>query len=101
MRFKTVGDVVELKMWEKTMLPESEMVEVNGKKAFKKTGKEVEMTTYTFRDSFGDVLVMLSDINTFRALEGEKVNIETEIVFNTFKNQNRVKLANVTLTEKA
>jgi len=101
MRFKTVGDVVELKMWEKTMLPESQMVEENGKKSFKKTGKEVEMTTYTFRDSFGDVLIMLSDINSFRALEGEKVVIETEIVFNTFKNQNRVKLANVTLAKKA
>lgn len=101
MRFKTVGDVVELRMWEKTMLPESEMVEVNGKKAFKKTGKEVEMTTYTFRDSFGDVLVMLSDNNTFRALEGEKVDIETEIVFNTFKNQNRVKLVGVTLAKEA
>lgn len=92
MRFKTVEKDCVLKMWEKTMMPESNMVEENGKKTFKKTGKEVEMTTYTFIDGFGEKLVLLSKDNNFRTLEGKKVDIELEVVFNDFQKKNRVSL---------
>jgi len=79
-------------MFEKTMLPESEMKEVDGKKQFVKTGKEVEMTTYTFRDSFGEKMVALSKDNSYRNLEGSIVNIVIDVIFNDFTKKNTVKL---------
>jgi len=98
MRFVTNkgnGNVVKLKMWEKTMMPESNMIDVGGKKQFVKTGKEIEMTTYTFTDSVGEKLIILSKDNSFRTLEGEEVTIELEVVFNDFQKKNRVGLASL------
>jgi len=87
MLFKTVDKSVELKMWEKTMMPESTMQEVDGKKKFVKTGKEVEMTTYTFRDEFGDKLVILTKKNDYRALEGSKGVLEFDIKLDDFSKK--------------
>jgi len=88
MLFKSVDKKVELKMWEKTMMPESVMVDsvVNGKtkKEFQKTGKEVEMTTYTFRDEFGDKIVVLTKNNDYRALEGARGVIEFNVRLDEF-----------------
>jgi len=95
MRFVTITEDVELRMWEKTMMPESTMVETNGKKEFRKTGTEVEMTTYTFRDGFGEKLVMLSKNNDWRKFESKKVKLTVEIVYNDFQKKNRTVLANV------
>lgn len=86
---------VKLVMFEKTMMKDSEMKEVDGKKVFVKNGQETEFTTYTFRDSFGEKLVILSKENSYRALEGETVDIEVEIVYNEFGRKNRVSLASV------
>ena len=74
------------------MMPESTMVEKDGKKQFVKTGNEVEMTTYIFTDTFGDKLVILSKDNNFRTLEGEEVVITLKIEFNDFAKKNRVSL---------
>jgi len=104
MRFVTQqgnGNVVKLKMWEKTMMPESNMVDVGGKKQFVKTGKEIEMTTYTFTDTFGEKLIILSKDNSFRHLEGEEVIIELEVVFNDFQKKNRVTLGRLQKAQAA
>jgi len=86
---------VKLMFYEKTMLPESKMQEVDGKKSFVKTGGEVEMTTYTFRDASGDKLIVLSKENGYRALEGELVDIDVDIKYNEFTKKLQVKLASV------
>jgi len=95
MQFRALEKDVKLKMWERTMMPESNMVEKDGKKQFVKTGKEVEMTTYIFTDTFGDKLVILSKDNSFRTLEGEEVVITVKIEFNDFAKKNRVSLVGI------
>jgi len=100
MIFKAVEKDVKLKMWERTMMPESTMVEKDGKKQFVKTGKEMEMTTYIFTDVVGDKLVILSKDNNFRTLEGEEVIITVKIEFNDFRKQNRVTLVGIEKAKK-
>jgi len=90
-----VMNQVKLVMFERTMMPESTMETVNGKKEFVKTGKEVEMTTYTFRDGFGDKLVMLSKENGYRDLEGELVDITLDVKYNDFTKKTQTKLVGV------
>lgn len=93
MRFKSeITQEVKLVMYEKTMMPESTMQEVDGKKKFVKTGKETEMTTYTFRDGFGEKLVILSKDNSYRNLEGELVSLVLEVIYNDFQKRNTLKL---------
>lgn len=96
MIFKTASlQKVKLVMFERTMLPESTMKEVDGKKSFVKTGQEVEMTTYTFRDGMGDKFVILSKENGYRNLEGETVDIELDIKLNEFTRKPALKLASI------
>jgi len=83
---------VKMVMFENTDMPDSTMQEVNGKKVFVKTGKITAMTTYTFRDGFGEKLIILSKDNTYRNLEGEMVDIILEVVFNDFQKRNRISL---------
>jgi len=96
MIFQAVEKDVKLKMWERTLMPESTMVEKEGKKIFVKTGKDVEMTTYVFTDITGDKLVLLSKDNSFRTLEGEEVIISLKIEYNDFSKKNRVSLNSIT-----
>jgi len=87
-------------MFEKTMMPESEMKEgTDGKKSFVKTGKEIEMTTYTFRDGAGDKLEFLSKENSYRDLEGEIVDISLEVKLNNFTKKLQTKLVSVSKTD--
>jgi len=87
---------VKLVMFEKVMMPESEMKEgSDGKKTFVKTGKEVEMTAYTFRDGFGDKLEFTSKENGYRNLEGEIVDIEIDVKLNSFTRKIQTKLSSV------
>lgn len=96
MIFKTASlQNVKLVMFERTMMPESTMKEVDGKKSFVKTGSEVEMTTYTFRDGMGDKFVTLSKNNDYRSLEGKLVDIELDIKLNEFTRKPQLKLASV------
>lgn len=85
-------DNVKLVMFERTMLPESVSSKVDGKTIFTKTGKEIEHTTYTFRDSFGDKLILLSLNSDYRAFEGECVDITISVTYNEFQKKNLVKL---------
>jgi len=87
---------VKLMFWKKTEMPESKMIEgADGKKSFVKTGSKVEMTTYTFRDSFGDSIEILSKENGYRVFEGKFVDVDFDIKFDEFKKVVRVKLAAV------
>lgn len=86
---------IKLVMWEKTMMPESKSEIVNGKKQFIKTGNEVEMTTYIFRDSFGDIMKFLSKNNIYRTFEGGNVDITLDLSFNDFQKKNLLKLESV------
>jgi len=76
-------------MWERTMMPESSAVKdaSTGKTNFVKTGKEVEMTTYTFRDEFGDKLIILTKKNDFRQLEGAKGILSLDVKFDEFSKK--------------
>lgn len=101
MRFKTESNQeVKLVMYEKIMMPESTMQEVNGKKQFVKTGNKVEMTTYTFRDGFGDKLVVTSKDSSYRNLEGELVDLIIEVSTNDFTKKNVQKLVSCTKAKK-
>lgn len=93
MQFISKEKDVKLVMWEKTLMPESTAgKDATGKSVFTKTGKMIEMTTYTFRDVVGEKLVVLSKDNNFRTLEGEDVEIVLDVVFNDFQKKNRVSL---------
>lgn len=87
-------------MFERVDMPESKMEEgADGKKKFVKTGNKVEMTSYTFRDGFGDKLVLMSKENGYRALEGAIVDIEVELKHNSFTNKTQVSLGKVSKSE--
>lgn len=88
-------------MFERTMMPESTMKEVDGKKSFVKTGGEVEMTTYTFRDGMGDKFVVMSKDNSYRTLEGKLVDVELDIKMNEFTRKSQIKLASVREVQSA
>jgi len=96
MIFKTVDNDTKMVMFERTMMPESNMVKKDGKTSFEKTGRETEMTTYTFRNGFGEKLIVLSKDNSYRDLEGALVELELEVVYNDFQKRNRISLAKVT-----
>jgi len=92
-------DNVKLVMFERTMLPESIASKVEGKTVFTKTGKEIEHTTYTFRDSFGDKLILLSLNSDYRAFEGELVDLTVSVVYNEFQKKNNIKLISCSLSK--
>jgi len=83
---------VKLVMFERTMLPESIRETVEGKTVFKKTGKEVENTTYTFLDESGDKLVFLSPNSELRDKEGETGALFVDLGHDSYKKKNTVKL---------
>jgi len=77
---------VTLKMWEKTMLPESE--KIDGK--YVKTGRKEEATTLTFIDSFGDKLVFVTSNNKYRELEGQVANLWISVGYDSFNKKNKI-----------
>jgi len=102
MRFKSEINDLKLVMFERTLMPESIMKKDDkGKTVFEKTGQKTEMTTYTFRDGFGEKLVFLSKENGYRSLEGETVDIELEVSYDEFNRKSKVALISVEKTKKA
>lgn len=73
-------------MWEKTMLPETEMVD--GKRV--KTGRKVEATTLTFCDEFGSKLVFLVASLKWRELEGNSGDLQVELAYDDFNKKNKL-----------
>jgi len=102
MKFITTGEnqTVKLVMFERTMMPESDRsTDDKGKTIFVKNGKEVEFTTYTFRDTFGDKLVLMSKSADYRPFEGKFVNITLDVTLNDFTKKIQTKLVSCELSE--
>jgi len=70
-------------MWKRVKLNEREKNE-EGK--WVNTGEKVEMTEYTFRDEFGDTLVVLGS-NEYRELEGREVELTLGINQRSFEGK--------------
>jgi len=81
---------VKLKMWDKKLLPETELVD--GKRI--KTGGKVEFTQYLFVDEFGSKLDFLQKDASLRALEGKQGKLLVELVHDDYKKQNKIRLLN-------
>lgn len=87
---EVIGNEVTLVMWEKTEMDESDYNRET--KKFVKTGRKVEMSTYTFRDGFGDKLVLLSKDNSLRKLEGSKVKLSLDVKLDEFTRKIKTSL---------
>jgi len=77
---------VTLKMWEKTMMPETSLQD--GKRI--KTGNKLEFTTYTFTDSWGAKLTFLTQSSEYRKFEGETGDLILSLAHDDFRKRNRV-----------
>jgi len=84
---------IKMAMWEKTMLPEKKLNPETGK--WEKTGNKEERTTYTFKDEFGDKLVLMGK-NEYRVFEGEQVDITLALSYNDYDRVTKISLYNVT-----
>jgi len=82
------GDV-KMVMWQKREMPERKYNAET--KEWEKTGETTERTEYTFRDEFGDVLVLLGN-NDYRELEGQDVVVTVGIRYNDFSRKNTLSL---------
>jgi len=82
---------VKLALYEARSLPERKKGE-DGK--WTPTGNKTEMTMYTFRDEFGEVLKFLAS-NKYRELEGQEVNISLDVTYDDYNNKNKVSLKDV------
>ena len=101
MKFITTEKDVQLVMWDKTMMSDSKAEkDPTGKTVFVKTGSKSEYTTYTLRDGFGDKIILTSKDNSFRTLEGKKVDLFLEVKRDEFKNINKVSLVGMTEVKK-
>jgi len=87
---------LELVMWEKVDMPDS--VYNKEKKAFEKTGKFIERTSYTFRDEFGDKIVFFGD-NNYREYERQGVDIDVKLSYDDYNRKIKVSLASVRKAE--
>jgi len=79
-------------MWGKAEFTEKLINKDTGK--YEKTGRKEERTTYTFKDEFGEKLVLLAG-NDYRELEGRQCNITLSVKYNDFDRATRVSLATV------
>lgn len=101
MKFIAEEKDVVLKMWDKVQMPDSDIgKDEKGKTIFTKNGKMVEMTSYTFRDGFGDKLVFTTKNNDFRVLEGKQVNLILDVKLDDFTKKIKTALVGVTEAKK-
>lgn len=80
---------LKLVMWKKREMPER--VQNPETKKWEKTNRVIEKTEYTFRDEFGDIVVLLGD-NEYRELEGRQCDVTIGIRYNEFERKNTVSL---------
>jgi len=85
---------ITLVLWAKRELPER--TRVDGE--WQPTGKMTEKTEYTFRDEFGETIVLLGN-NDYRELEGKQCDIALGITYNSFQRRNVVSLESCQLAE--
>jgi len=86
---KVPAEDIKLVMWKKLEMPERNYNQET--KAWEKTGKTTERTEYTFRDEFGDVLVLIGS-NEYRELEGRQCDVTVGIRYNEFSRKNTLSL---------
>jgi len=107
MKYVIVVPDMELKMWEKTLLPENlkgtdgkVMKGADGKNA--KTGKMIEYTTYTFRNLLGETEKIMSLKSEFRELENKLCTVSFGVNRSEFggKTECKMSLVNVVLQGK-
>lgn len=92
---------VKLLMWEQTLMKESVATKgTDGKTIFTKTDKDLEYTTYVFRDFVGEKIVLTSKNNSYRTLEGEDVTINLSIKYDDFNRKNKISLTSIEKTGK-
>jgi len=59
------------------------------------TGEKESRTEYTFRDEFGDVIVVFGN-NDYRELEGRQCDVVIGIAYNEFDRKNKISLQSCT-----
>jgi len=81
-----------MKMWEKKLLPETNLVDG----IRHKTGGTVEFTDYMFTDEFGSKLVFLTKGDGLRQFEGLQGDLLLELYHDDFKGKktNKIRLLN-------
>lgn len=89
MSVKVSAECVKLVMWKKREMPDRQYNSET--KQWEKTGSTTERTEYTFRDEFGDVVVLLGN-NDYRELEGRECDIVLAIKYNEFDRKNTLSL---------
>jgi len=87
---------VKLVMWERTMMPVRVKNPETG--AWDATGEKEERTTYTFKDEFGDKLVLMSN-DQWRELEGRNCIVTLGIAYNDYDKKTKVSLQSVQLDD--
>lgn len=80
---------VKLVMYKNVEMNERKKNEETGK--WEPTGGKTSMTEYTFRDEFGDILVVFGK-NDFRELEGRECEVTIGITYNEFERKNKISL---------
>lgn len=88
---------MKLALYEARSLPERAKNPETGK--WEPTGGKSEMSLYTFRDEFGEVLKFLGK-NDYRVHEGKNVVLSLDVSFNDYENKNKVTLKDVNLQPK-
>lgn len=86
---KLSAENITLVMWKRRELPERTLNRETNK--WEKTGGVTERTEYTFRDEFGDILVLLGN-NDYRELEGKECDIVIGVRYNEFERKNTMSL---------
>lgn len=86
---KVQAEDVKMVMYKKVELNSRAKNEATGK--WENTGGKEEKTEYTFRDEFGDIVVLLGT-NEYRELEGRQCDITLGISYSEFDRKNRVSL---------
>jgi len=72
------------------MMPESVREETDGKVSYRKTGKKLEQTTYTFTDEWGAKLVFLSTDSELRKCEGKQGDLALTLVHDNYNSVNKI-----------
>jgi len=86
---KIQAEDLKLVMYKAVHLNERAKNETSGK--WENTGGKVEKTEYTFRDEFGDIVVLLGS-NEYRELEGRQCDVTLGVRYDEFNRKNVLSL---------
>jgi len=95
MSIKVTAENVKLVMWKRREMDARKWDA--DKKEWQKTGEREERTEYTFRDEFGDIVVLLGK-DTYREMEGQECDVTFAIQYNEFQRKNSMTLDSCVLS---